>query len=135
MSFSYPPGFEIDYPPEALDSFYVDGFEYIDNLNFARNAREYLKTSPYCDDYIQKDGKIFKQNGWRGDGEIQLIWLPPFLFGSFGLTRGVVIWHVKQEADGISWIMSPIRIPYDVIQLDGEEAARIEKLHGSNKVG
>jgi hypothetical protein len=27
-----------------------------------------------------------------------------------GSTRGVVIWHVKQREDGISWLLTPIEL-------------------------
>ena len=118
-----------------MDTFHVDGFEYIDNLNFVQDAREYLRENPRCNDYIEKAKDLFTQHGWHGDGEVQLIWLPPFLFGSFGLTKGVVLWHVKQVEDGISWILSPIEIPYDVIKLDAEEENRMELLHGKEQTG
>ena len=118
-----------------MDSFHADGFEYIDNLNFALNAETYLEGNSSRDQYISKAKEIFRRIGWHGDGEIQLIWLPPFLFGSYGLTRGVVLWHVKQVEDGISWILSPIEMPHGVIKLSDAEKLRIEKLHGRDKVG
>ena len=47
--------------------------------------------------------------GWAGDGEVALLWLP-----AFGCPlspplpwEGVVLWHVKQEEDGLSFLLSP----------------------------
>jgi hypothetical protein len=52
----------------------------------------------------------FLKEGWEGDGEVDLMWVPPFILkdqkqGS--LFKGVVVWHVKQVNDGISWLLYP----------------------------
>lgn len=52
--------------------------------------------------------------GWAGDGEVRLMWVPPFMLNNQdGLNpyMGVTVWHVKQEEDGLSWILSPIELP------------------------
>lgn len=99
----------IKYLPEHLKTFKVESYEWIDNLNFTLKPSECLSN---YEDYIQIAKKMFLDAGWYGDGEIKLMWIPPFALKNqnsdsrFGLT----IWHVKQEEDGISWILSPIDI-------------------------
>lgn len=98
----------IDYPPEKLNEFFKNTFEWIDNLNFALNPSDCLENS---EEYINVAKAIFTEMGWYGDGDVQLIWIPPFMFDGIHtekFTRGIVIWHVKQKEDGISWILSPI---------------------------
>lgn len=97
----------IDYPPEKLNSFFKNSYEWIDNLNFTISPSDCLENA---EEYIVIAKEIFTEMGWYGDGEIQLIWIPPFMFDGIRTQRfsnGIVIWHVKQEEDGISWILSP----------------------------
>lgn len=97
----------IDYPPEKLKSFFKNSYEWIDNLNFTISPSDCLENA---EEYIVIAKEIFTEMGWYGDGEIQLIWIPPFMFDGIRTQRfsnGIVIWHVKQKEDGISWILSP----------------------------
>jgi hypothetical protein len=102
----------IDYPAEALESFAVHGYEWIDNLYFTLPPSRFLADpSPY----LAVARRKFLDAGWDGDGEIDLIWLPPFIFP---LARrippvGIIVWHVKQLEDGTSWLLSPFRLPFE----------------------
>lgn len=101
----------IHYPPSKLDTFELISYEWIDNLNFTLNPNEYLENA---EDYIKIAKERFLKAGWYGDGEIELMWIPPFMFKGIRteeFTNGIIIWHVKQEEDGISWILSPIKLP------------------------
>ena len=101
----------IKYSPAQLDTFVLLSYEWIDNLNFTLNPKEHLEDG---EDYIQKAKERFLKAGWSGDGEIGLMWIPPFMFKGIRteeFTNGVIIWHVKQKQDGISWILSPIKLP------------------------
>jgi hypothetical protein len=103
----------IDYPSTQLETFYQYTYEWIDNLNFALNPEDCLENA---DDYIEIATKIFLKMGWDGDGKIQLLWIPPFVFSGVRdseFTKGLTIWHVKQNADGISWILSPKEFIFD----------------------
>jgi hypothetical protein len=55
---------------------------------------------------------LFKENGWEGDGNIGLIWLPPFVGVGGEDTYGSHIWHVKQGNNGTSWLASEYRLPF-----------------------
>lgn len=101
----------ITYPPSALYSFEIIWYEWIDNLNFTLNPNDHLKNA---DEYIEIAKQIFTKNGWEGDGDIQHMWIPPFMFEGVrtdDFSNGIIIWHVKQKEDGISFILSPIKLP------------------------
>lgn len=100
----------INYPPETLRTFDIFGYEWIDNLCFTIDPKECLDNS---EKYIEIAKELFLEEGWNGDGNVELMWVPPFMFdgsrtGDF--TDGVTVWHVKQHEDGISWILHPKNI-------------------------
>lgn len=111
----------IPYPPDALGNFFCYAYEWVDNLNFCRPASEFLSDPA---PYEQLARERFLQEGWRGDGRIELMWLPPFVLGGMLAngadeyltiagklwTYGLVLWHVKQDADGTSFILSPVAL-------------------------
>jgi hypothetical protein len=97
----------IDYPPSNLKEFKVMTYECIDNLHFTLNPNECLAN---VDEYISIVKQRFLKEGWEGDGDIDLIWVPPFMLNNQkqgNLFRGVAVWHVKQINDGISWLLYP----------------------------
>ena len=102
----------VSYEPEALQSFLVYGFEWIDNFHFLQSPEKFVgsKSSQY--EAIAK-GR-FKQLGWACDGQVNLLWLPPFVFPLELKVppEGVVVWHVKQVEDGVSYLLSPIALPF-----------------------
>jgi hypothetical protein len=111
MAYSVPESSVIDYGPESLNSFSLYGYEWIDNLHFTLAATKFVADpEPYLTVVRQR----FLEAGWDGDGEIDLIWLPPFVFPlELKITPvGVVVWHVKQLEDGISWLLSPVPLPF-----------------------
>lgn len=100
----------ITYEPNELRNFRLFTHEYIDNLNFTFKPTDFLSNA---DEYLKVASELFKTAGWRGDGEIKLMWIPPFMLGEFTMNEkalGIVIWHVKQEEDGISWLLSPEKL-------------------------
>lgn len=112
MAYSIEKGAVIDYPPEILNEFYVYGFEWIDNLHFLHSPDEFVTPAT---EYLDVARKRFLGVGWEGDGEIALMWLPPFVFPlSLNVSPvGIIVWHVKQNNDGISFILSPIPLPFE----------------------
>lgn len=101
----------ITYTPEALKNFRTIMYEWIDNLNFTLSPSECLEDpKPYLDVVRSRLLEI----GWDGDGSINLMWIPPFMFTGKRtpeFTKGIIVWHVKQKSDGISWILSPEELP------------------------
>ncbi len=107
----------VDYPPERLSEFHAYMFEWIDNLHFIQSAESFLGyLGEQLTDYLAIARKQFLDAGWDGDGEIGLLWLPPFVFPRKLKisTEGIVVWHVKQQEDGISWLLSPVELPFEM---------------------
>ena len=80
-------------------------------MNFTFKPADFLSNA---DEYLKVASELFTNAGWSGDGEIQLIWVPPFMLDKFTMNEdafGIVIWHVKQKEDGISWLLSPKELP------------------------
>jgi hypothetical protein len=102
----------VDYEPEALRLFAVYGFEWIDNLLFLQNPELFVGSR--ATKYIAIAQERFTGLGWKGDGDIQLLWLPSFAFPlELNVpSTGIVIWHVKQIEDGVSFLLSPIKLPF-----------------------
>ena len=102
----------INYSPADLRGFFVYGYEWIDNLLFLRDPKEFLD-SP--EQYVESAKELFLEAGWEGDGEVMLLWIPPFAFPlGIGIPpEGITTWHVKQENDGVSFIISPIELPFE----------------------
>ncbi len=114
MSYMIAPQHVIDYPPEQLQEFQTYGLQYIDNRLFALSPEKLLGTQ-LAMPYIRAAAARFDAMGWEGDGAIKLLWLPSFVFPrSAGIDPvGVVIWHVKQDEDGFSFILSPVQLPFE----------------------
>ncbi len=101
----------IAYPPEKLQDFACTTYEYIDNLNFLLDPYDCLDN---VEDYLEVASQRFLEEGWDGDGLIKLLWIPPFMlkdeFGEavyFEHEEGIIVWHVKQLSDGISYLLLP----------------------------
>ncbi|OIN57389.1 hypothetical protein [Arsenicibacter rosenii] len=101
----------ITYSPDKLQAFEVIMYEWIDNLNFTIDPKECIDNAG---EYIAVVKGTFLEAGWDGDGEVELMWIPPFMFKGMRtpeFTMGVTIWHVKQRDDGLSWLLTPIELP------------------------
>jgi hypothetical protein len=112
MAYTVPEAEVIDYPPTALYGFHRYRFEWIDNLHFILPPARFVKDA---ERYVAVAKERFVEAGWWGDGDIGILWLPPFVF-PLALkvpTKGVAVWHVKQVEDGISWLLSPIELPFE----------------------
>lgn len=102
----------INYSPRAMRDFHAYGYEWIDNLHFIMPPNAFLADPA---PYVNVAKARFAAAGWEGDGEVGLLWLPPFVFPlSMKIPpRGVVVWHVKQTEDGVSFLLSPIPLPFE----------------------
>lgn len=103
----------VDYEPAALHHFFGYGFEWIDYDAFlVAPSRIVGERAPAYEAIARIE---FETLGWEGDGEVNVLWLPPFVF-PLALrisTLGIAIWHVKQERDGVSFLLSPIALPFE----------------------
>lgn len=80
----------------------VEAYQFIDNLQHIIPPKQVFEDSAY-ESIAEKVRKAFYDAGWEGDGELGLIWLPPFLFEN-GDTFGEYVWHVKQYNNGVSFL-------------------------------
>ena len=85
-------------------------FTFIDNPeNFQKPEELFLLTSD-CLVVLEKVKAAFLKSGWEGDGEIGVVWLPPFLYIptpdkiTSDVLEGTFVWHVKQRNNGISFL-------------------------------
>ena len=111
-AFTLPAEDVISYEPSELEIYQAYGFEWIDNLHFLQDPAMFLGQRSV--EYIKTAEACFRQIGWQGDGEVNLLWLPPFVF-PLELRippEGVVVWHVKQVEDGVSYLLSPVGLPF-----------------------
>jgi hypothetical protein len=109
--------------PMDVKEYHVYSYHHIDDGQFLSpkdvfKAIKELEDDQITDKIIEQIKGLFLKAGWEGDGDIELIWIPPFLGSGFGGTAGFYLWHVKQGNNGTSWIASPIKLPLNDEQLD-----------------
>ena len=104
----------LPYPPEALRDFHIYSVEWIDNFHFHRWPVSFLSQPDLLPQYHRYACELWKAAGWDGDGDNVLFWLPGFVFPREMKVghEGVAIWHVKQLNDGVSWLLSPVKLPW-----------------------
>lgn len=105
----------VTYSEGAIPEFHLYMYEWIDNLHFllppcrviADPRRRAALETAVC--------QRFTEGGWEGKGRLSLLWLPPFVFpwAMRVPPEGVIVWHVKQHEDGVSFILSPIPLPFE----------------------
>ncbi len=106
--------------PENVENWHYFGYEYLDDLRFIQNADEILSKWEHAEKVISAVKENLKHLGWEGDGEIGILWLPPFAGAGPHDNFGCYLLHVKQLNDGISWLASPYTLPYHrLFQPDG----------------
>ena len=97
-----------------INKWYVYSYCFIDDLTFIQNPidvnEQWKNNSPFLginklNEIIELVKNRFAEEGWEGDGEIGLMWLPPFIDIGIEDTHGTYIWHVKQQNNGISWLL------------------------------
>ena len=98
--------------PEGVAYWDFYAYEYLDDLAFMPNARAVLAEWPQAEAVIAAVEAKFRSLGWEGDGEMQVMWLPPFAGAGPKNTFGCYALHVKQDNDGISWIACPYTLPF-----------------------
>jgi hypothetical protein len=98
--------------PNVIDDFIIYQYEHVDELAYMPLAKDILGDIKGFDATIGRIEKNLKRAGWEGDGEIRLMWLPPFVGAGIDDTWGVGIWFVKQSNNGTSWLASPVPLPF-----------------------
>jgi len=86
-------------------------FEYtfIDDIEYFRKPEDLFTLNAENVAELERVRAAFKKHGWEGDGDIGVIWIPPFFYNASnnedpGQVFGELFWHVKQYNNGISFI-------------------------------
>ena len=77
------------------DDYIIYSYQYIDCLIFLHLVENVFEQSEELHQYIRKIKDRFKDKGWDGDGQINILWIPPFLDESEDPSYGSIVWHVK----------------------------------------
>src|SRR4051812_25043262 len=102
----------------SVKNYFVYQYHHIDDLSAIikpENMYRWFGTNQAAEEQkkleetVDEVGKLFFDNGWEGDGQIGMIWIPPFIdIGYDEDTWGSYLWHVKQNNNGTSFIASPV---------------------------
>jgi len=98
-----------------VQNFHVYQYQHLDDLTFLRSPEEV-----FADQYDAGDPKewtaavsvLFKKSGWEGDGDIMIMWFPPFVGVGVHDTHGHYAWIVKQGNNGTSFIASEVPLTF-----------------------
>lgn len=98
---------------ESVADYHVYSFEHLDDLSFMRDANESMSVfQDTGQEIISTVKQRLTDSGWRGDGKLQIFWIPPFVTGENN-THGTYVFHVKQNINGTSWLASPCKLNFD----------------------
>lgn len=97
---------------KLIENFYVYQYEHIDILELMPLSDAVLNKYRGYDNLIKAIKSKLIEGGWEGDGEIQLLWLPPFCDLAYEDTYGIITWLVNQENNGTTFICSPYELKY-----------------------
>ncbi|MCX6644914.1 MAG: hypothetical protein NTY09_00935 [bacterium] len=95
-----------------IDEYHIYQYTFLDDLSFSKKPEDVYKDGSDLKDEIHRVSNAFLQAGWEGDGEICVIWVPPFVDLGIEDTLGRYLWHVKQKNNGISFIASDRPLEY-----------------------
>ena len=98
--------------PKLIADFFVYQYQHVDELAFMPLAADVLAHHPRFGEVIEKVKYRLGAEGWEGDGQIRLLWFPPFIGSGVEDTWGVGTWFVKQQNNGTAWIASPVALPF-----------------------
>lgn len=98
---------------EEVKKYHIYEYQHVDELGFLINPKDVISDKDLLMQSVNVVKNLFRDKGWEGDGEIRLIWLPPFLHDRL-YPAGDLVWHVKQRNNGTSFIASK----YDLRFLD-----------------
>ncbi len=102
---------------ETIKGYHVYRYTFLDDLSYIKNPYDCseFKSREETDNAIRLVKEIFLECGWEGDGDIGIMWLPPFIDVGLEDSVGAYIWHVKQSNNGISFLAC--RYPLDFERL------------------
>lgn len=98
--------------PTVVQDYEVYQYQHIDCLDLMPSAEAVLQGVPNRTEVLAAVSKKLKTCGWEGDGQIQIMWIPPFMGAGVEDTWGFVVWFVKQSNNGTAFMASPVKLPF-----------------------
>jgi hypothetical protein len=85
--------------PDTAKRLDIQHYQFLDYHDFIRTPKDVFDESSKeeLDKFVRALRRELTKAGWEGDGEIGLIWLPPFIDVGVEDTWGTCVWHVKQS--------------------------------------
>lgn len=96
---------------QHIKEMFVYEYHFLDDLTFIKPIENHLD-SENSKKYIDALKELFSSYGWEGDGEIGVIWFPPFIGVGGENTYGHYVFHVKQSNNGTSFLASSVQLPF-----------------------
>lgn len=96
---------------DQIKNMFVYEYTFLDDLSFIKTIEEYFN-SDNVEEYKDELKQLFSGHGWEGDGDIGVIWFPPFIGVGGENTLGHYVFHVKQLNNGISFLASSEPLPF-----------------------
>lgn len=96
----------------CVRNYHFYSYEYMDDLSFMPSAHDAFTGWEEGEALIARVEEKFKDMGCQGDGEMQVMWLPPFVGAAEENNYGCYVLHYKQFEDGVSWLASPFVLPF-----------------------
>jgi hypothetical protein len=120
--------------PEAsmIQGYYVYEYTFLDDLQFIKPPEEVFayQDTVQINAVTEAVKKKFSEAGWEGDGDIGILWLPPFVEVGVEDTWGTYIWHVKQGNNGISFLASSYPLDFARLAEQNQDYEEIAKPRG-----
>ncbi|HEY7157929.1 MAG TPA: hypothetical protein VH575_28485 [Gemmataceae bacterium] len=120
--------------PEAsvIHGYYVYEYTFLDDLQFIKPPGDVFafEDPVRLNQVTEAVKKKFLDAGWEGDGDIGILWLPPFVDAGVEDTWGTYIWHVKQSNNGISFLASSYPLEFARLAEQNRNIGEITKPRG-----
>ncbi len=121
--------------PAEIKAYYVYEYSHLDDLSFVVSPFRVFTRDRTFEHYsfdeiqavVDEVEQKFIEIGWEGDGEIGIIWLPPFVDIGIEDTWGNYLWHVKQSNNGISYILSAGPLEFKRIKEQNNDRSWLER--------
>lgn len=116
----------------VIQGYYVYEYTFLDDLQFVKVPEQIFchEHGGQLDAVVQAVKQRFLDAGWEGDGDIGILWLPPFVDAGVEDTWGTYVWHVKQSNNGISFLASPYPLEFDRLAQQNANYEEVAKRRG-----
>lgn len=94
--------------------FHVYRYEHLDDLAFLRKPEHVFENNSTgrLTHYVQAVEAKLRGAGWEGDGQLEIMWFPPFVDVGVEDTCGTYVWCVKQSNNGTAWLASEVPLNF-----------------------